>query len=65
MGKPLASYTDRFIVLETNVQEVIDILKQWEENEEFKLVTRQAPPSFEWFYLFDDIDVSLSPTSLF
>ena len=37
-GRMLATYNNIFIVLETNVQEVTDILKQKEENKEFELI---------------------------
>ena len=40
----LRLFHDRFMVLETNVQEMTDILKQHEKADEFEMVTYQAPP---------------------
>ena len=43
-SRSLGYFHDQHVTLETNVYEVTDILKQWEEKEEFKLATHQAPP---------------------
>ena len=63
----LTSFHDRFQSMETNIQEITDILKMWEEVDEFEMVAKQAPlsPSPTMIFVLLSLMCPLVPISPF